>query len=85
MPSDLISDLSKVRLLDLVRPLVKLRKIAARISMGDLKTVINIKGSGEVALLARAYLRMQTSVRAAIEQLQKRRKAGAGIVREARQ
>jgi len=41
--------------------------------MGDLETTIQIKAKGEVAVLAESIERMQTSVKAAIERLQKRR------------
>ncbi|MGD0229037.1 MAG: HAMP domain-containing protein [Syntrophorhabdales bacterium] len=65
-----------------VRPIRHLSEVADRISMGDLSATINIKGKGEVTLLAESIERMQTSVRAAIERLQKRREArdqAAGI------
>lgn len=57
----------------IVRPVCYLSEVADKISMGDLKTTINVKGKGEVAVLAQSIERMQTSVKAAIERLQKRR------------
>jgi methyl-accepting chemotaxis protein len=59
----------------IVRPIRHLAEVADRISMGDLKATIDIKGKGEVVLLAESIERMQTSVGAAIERLQKRREA----------
>jgi HAMP domain-containing protein len=43
--------------------------------MGDLDTPIQIKAKGEVGLLAESIERMQTSVKAAIERLQKRKES----------
>ncbi len=60
----------------IVRPIRYLSELADRISMGDLRTNVNIKGTGEVVILAQSIERMQTSVRAAIERLQKRRTGG---------
>jgi HAMP domain-containing protein len=57
----------------IVRPIRHLSEVADKISMGDLKANIDIKGRGEVLVLAQSIERMQTSVRAAIERLQKRR------------
>lgn len=56
-----------------VGPIKKLSEIADKISMGDLKAAVDVKGKGEIAVLAESIERMQTSVRAAIERLQKRR------------
>lgn len=56
-----------------VGPIKKLSDVADRISMGDLKAAIEVKGKGEIAVLAESIERMQTSVQAAIERLQKRR------------
>ena len=56
-----------------IRPIRYLSEVADKISMGDLKTTIQIKAKGEVAVLAESIERMQTSVKAAIERLQKRR------------
>ncbi len=56
-----------------VRPIRYLSEVADKISMGDLKATIDIKAKGEIATLAQSIERMQTSVRAAIERLQKRR------------
>ena len=47
--------------------------------MGDLNTTIGIKGKGEVAVLAQSIERMQISVKAAIERLQKRREEDSGV------
>jgi HAMP domain-containing protein len=44
--------------------------------MGDLKTTINVKTKGEVAVLAESIGRMQTSVKAAIDRLQRRKENG---------
>jgi len=57
----------------IIRPIRHLSEVADRISMGDLKASVDIKGKGEVVVLAQSIERMQTSVRAAIERLQKRR------------
>jgi HAMP domain-containing protein len=56
-----------------IRPIRYLSEVADRISMGDLNTPIQIKAKGEVGLLAESFERMQTSVKAAIERLQKRK------------
>ncbi len=56
-----------------IRPIRYLSEVADRISMGDLDTPIQIKAKGEVGLLAESIERMQTSVKAAIERLQKKR------------
>ncbi len=56
-----------------IRPLRQLSEIADKISMGDLKTSINVKAHGEVKVLAESIERMQMSVKAAIERLQRRR------------
>jgi HAMP domain-containing protein len=41
--------------------------------MGDLNATVDVKAKGEIGLLAQSIERMQTSVKAAIERLQKRR------------
>jgi HAMP domain-containing protein len=56
-----------------IRPIRYLSEVADRISMGDLDTPIRIKAKGEVGLLAESIERMQTSVKAALERLQKRK------------
>jgi len=56
-----------------VRPIRYLSEVADKISMGELDTPIQIKGKGEVGVLAESIERMQTSVKAAIERLQKRK------------
>jgi HAMP domain-containing protein len=58
-----------------VRPIRLLSEVTDRISMGDLDTPIQIKAKGEVGLLAESIERMQTSVKAAIERLQKRKES----------
>lgn len=61
----------------IIRPIRYLSDVADKISMGDLKTTINVKAKGEVAVLAESVERMQTSVKAAIERLQRRREGGS--------
>jgi HAMP domain-containing protein len=56
-----------------IRPIRDLADVADRISMGDLETSVKIKAKGEVGLLAESIERMQTSVKAAIERMQKRK------------
>lgn len=56
-----------------VHPIRHLSEVADRISMGDLKATVDVKAKGEIAVLAESIERMQASVRAAIERLQKRR------------
>lgn len=56
-----------------VRPIRYLSEVAEKISMGELDTPIQIKAKGEVGALAESIERMQTSVKAAIERLQKRK------------
>jgi len=56
-----------------IRPIRYLSEVANRISMGDLETPVDIKAEGEVRTLAESIERMQTSVKAAIERLQKKK------------
>lgn len=56
-----------------VHPIRYLSEVANKISMGELDTPIQIKQRGEVGALAESIERMQTSVKAAIERLQKRK------------
>lgn len=56
-----------------IRPIRYLSEVADKISMGELDTLIQIKEKGEVGALAESIERMQTSVKAAIERLQKRK------------
>ena len=56
-----------------IRPIRYLSEVADKISMGELDTPIEIKAKGEVGALAESIERMQTSVKAAIERLQKRK------------
>jgi len=58
-----------------IHPIRYLSEVADRISMGDLDTPIQIKAKGEVSLLAESVERMQTSVKAALERLQKRKES----------
>lgn len=58
-----------------IHPIRYLSEVADRISMGDLDTPIQIKAKGEVGLLAESVERMQTSVKAALERLQKRKES----------
>jgi HAMP domain-containing protein len=60
----------------IIRPIRYLSDVADKISMGDLKTTIKVKAKGEVAVLAESVGRMQTSVKAAIERLQRRKENG---------
>jgi HAMP domain-containing protein len=55
----------------IVRPIRHLSEVADKISMGDLRATVDVKAKGEVLVLAQSIKRMQTSVRAAIERLQK--------------
>ncbi len=56
-----------------IHPIRYLSEVADKISMGELNTEIRMKGKGEVGVLADSIERMQISVKAAIERLQKRR------------
>ena len=56
-----------------IRPIRYLSEVADKISMGELDTPIQINQKGEVGALAESIERMQTSVKAAIERLQKRK------------
>jgi methyl-accepting chemotaxis protein len=56
-----------------IRPILYLSEVADKISMGELDTPIQVKAKGEVLVLAESIERMQTSVKAAIERLQRRR------------
>ncbi len=58
-----------------VHPIRYLSEVADKISMGELNTEIKMKGKGEVGVLAESIERMQISVKAAIERLQKRRES----------
>ncbi len=58
-----------------IYPIRYLSEVADRISMGDLDAPIQIKATGEVGLLVESIERMQTSVKAAIERLQKRKES----------
>lgn len=57
----------------IVRPIRHLSDVADKISMGDMNATVDIKEKGEIGVLAQSIERMQTSVKAAIERLQKRR------------
>jgi HAMP domain-containing protein len=56
-----------------IGPIRQLSEVANKISMGDLDAPIQVKATGEVGVLAESIERMQTSVKAAIERLQRRR------------
>jgi HAMP domain-containing protein len=56
-----------------IGPIRQLSEVANKISMGELDAPIEVKASGEVGVLAESIERMQTSVKAAIERLQRRR------------
>jgi HAMP domain-containing protein len=56
-----------------ILPIRHLSEVANKISMGDLDAPVAVKATGEVSVLAESIERMQTSVKAAIERLQKRR------------
>jgi nitrogen fixation/metabolism regulation signal transduction histidine kinase len=58
-----------------IRPILYLSEVADKISMGELDTPIGVKAKGEVRVLAESIERMQTSVKAAIERLQRRKEA----------
>jgi len=58
-----------------IRPILYLSEVTDKISMGELDTPIQVKAKGEVRVLAESIERMQTSVKAAIERLQRRREA----------
>ncbi len=58
-----------------IQPIRTLSEVADKISMGDLDTSIKVKAKGEVGVLAESIERMQMSVKAAIERLQKRRES----------
>jgi nitrogen fixation/metabolism regulation signal transduction histidine kinase len=57
----------------IVRPIRHLSEVADKISMGDMNATVDVNARGEIGVLARSIERMQTSVKAAIERLQKRR------------
>jgi HAMP domain-containing protein len=56
-----------------ISPIRHLSEVADKISMGDLNAKVDVKAKGEIGVLAQSIERMQTSVKAAIERLQKRR------------
>jgi nitrogen fixation/metabolism regulation signal transduction histidine kinase len=60
-----------------IKPILYLAEVADKISMGELDTPVQVKAKGEVAILAESIERMQTSVKAAIERLQKRKEGRA--------
>ena len=57
-----------------VHPIKYLSKVADTISMGELNVPINLKAKGEVGLLVESLERMRTSVKAAIERLQQKKR-----------
>jgi len=58
-----------------IQPILRLAEVADKISMGELDTPVQVKAKGEVRVLAESIERMQISVKAAIERLQRRREA----------
>jgi HAMP domain-containing protein len=56
-----------------IHPIRQLSEIADKISMGELDTPVKINEKGEVGALAESIERMQTSVKAAIERLRRRK------------
>jgi HAMP domain-containing protein len=58
-----------------IQPILRLAEVADKISMGELDTPVQVSAKGEVRILAESVERMQTSVKAAIERLQRRREA----------
>jgi HAMP domain-containing protein len=56
-----------------IGPIRQLSEVANKISMGELDAPIQVNATGEVGVLAESIERMQTSVKAAIERLQRRR------------
>jgi methyl-accepting chemotaxis protein len=56
-----------------ILPIRHLSEVANKISIGDLDAPVRVKATGEVSVLAESIERMQTSVKAAIERLQRRR------------
>ncbi len=63
--------------LSVVRPIRHLSDVADRISMGDLTATVDVRAKGEILVLAQSVKRMQASVKAAIERLQKAREGTA--------
>lgn len=57
----------------LIRPITQLTNVAEKISLGDLKTSIDISSSDEIGELADALRRMQSSLLKAVQRLQRRR------------
>ena len=55
----------------IVKPIRHLSDVADRISMGDLEATVNVEGEGEVAILGESIERMRTSVKTAMERLEK--------------
>ncbi len=60
----------------LTRPIIRLKEVADRISLGDLEAKIDIQSHDEIGELADAVSRMQASLNAAIERLRARRSTG---------
>ncbi len=53
------------------RPILEMTDAATRMSLGDLDVEINIKSTDEIGMLARAIVRMQTSLAYAMKRLKK--------------
>ena len=58
----------------IIQPIMKLTRVAERMSMGDLNVKIDIQSRNEVGLLVEAIKRMQTSLGMALDMLQDRKK-----------
>lgn len=56
----------------IIRPITKLTNVAEKISLGDLKTLIDIDTDDDIGELASALRRMQASLFKAVSRLQKR-------------
>jgi methyl-accepting chemotaxis protein len=57
----------------LVTPIMKLTDASERMSLGDLNVKIDVRSRDEIGLLAQAIVRMQTSLRMAMDRLRKKR------------
>ncbi|MFO7752984.1 MAG: HAMP domain-containing protein [Desulfobacteraceae bacterium] len=68
----IVSLLAVLFTIRLVRPIAELTNVAEKISMGDLKTSIDINSSDEIGELADALRRMQASLLKAVQRLQRR-------------
>ncbi len=62
-----------------VRPIRHLSEVSDQISMGDLEVKVNVEGGREVAMLGHSIERMRTSVKTAMDRLERR---GPVVVRK---